>query len=99
MHVATYSIHSKFCVIDIIAPQLKDLCQVAIPRYAANWKMLGTLLGVQNCYLSIIETDDRLAVNCCRSMLATWIEMDKDATWDKFYDVLKSPAFKASISK
>jgi len=82
------------------APQLKELCQEAIPRYAASWKMLGTLLGIQDCDLSIIEMDNyRLSVACCRSMLSTWIETDSDATWDKFYDVIKSPAFKASCSK
>ena len=87
-----------YVMIDISAPLLKDLCQVAIPRYAAHWKMLGTLLGVQNWDLDILERDKHYqTVECCRSMLAIWLDTDSDATWDKFYEVIKLPAFKASI--
>ena len=39
----------------ITVPELKDLYQHITPQYAADWKVIGTLLGLPSGELKAIE--------------------------------------------
>ena len=51
------------------------------------------LLGIPRGKLQAIEADDPTNVKqCCIEMLAMWLEMDANATWEKLTTVINSPA-------
>ena len=75
------------------APLLKDLYQNITPHYAADWKVIGTLLGLPSGELKAIEAGYPTNVKwCCNKMLERWLEMDPTASWDKMCRVIESPA-------
>ena len=74
-------------------PLLKDLYQHITPQYAADWKMIGTLLGLPSRILDTIET--KYPTNfkwCCNQMLEVWLKMDNTASWGKLLTVIGSLA-------
>ena len=74
-------------------PLLKDLYQHITPNYAADWKVIGTLLGLPREELKIIEHDNyHKAVPCCNAVLDKWLEVDPSASWEKLFKVIESPA-------
>ena len=74
-------------------PSLKDLYQHITPQYAADWEVIGTLLGLPSGTLGIIEHDNmHKATRCCNAMLRRWLEIDTSATWKKIFTVIESPA-------
>ena len=74
-------------------PLLKDLYQHCTPQYAADWKVIGTLLGLTSATLNIIEHDNHYkARQCCNAMLSKWLEVDTTASWRKLFTVLESTA-------
>ena len=74
-------------------PLLKDLYQHITPQYAANWMVIGTLLGLSSGTLDIIEYDQmHNATRCCNAMLKKWLEIDITASWSKLFTVIESPA-------
>ena len=74
-------------------PLLKDLYQHITPQYAADWKVIGTLLGLPSGTLDIIQHDNHhRAVPCCNAMLKKWLEVDLSASWSKLQSVILSPA-------
>ena len=74
-------------------PLLKDLYQHITPQYAADWKVIGTLLGLPNGELNAIEAGYATNVKwCCNQMLQKWLEMDTTASWGKLLTVIESPA-------
>ena len=74
-------------------PLLKDLCQHITPRYAADWKAIGTLLDLPTGELKAIEAGwPTNAKWCCNQMLEKWLEMDITASWRKLLTVIGSPA-------
>lgn len=78
-------------------PPLKDLYEHVTPHYAANWKVLGTLLGLPSGELKSIEAGWPTNVQwCCNQMLEKWLEMDPTASWEKLHAAIESPAFKDS---
>ena len=68
------------------------------PRYAADWKVIGTLLGLPNAELKIIDAshpnDPR---RCCNTMLEKWLEVDPNASWSKLNMVIQSPAMSSTF--
>ena len=79
-------------------PRLKDLCQHITPRYAAQWKLMGTLLGLPSGSLDIIQYDNHdKAEPCCNDMLKKWLQEDTTASWGKLFTVIESPAVSCSI--
>ena len=75
------------------APLLKDLYQHITPQYAADWKVIGTLLGLPSGELKAIEAGYPTNVKwCCNQMLERWLEMDTTASWSKLLTVIESPA-------
>ena len=74
-------------------PKLKDLYQHITPQYAADWKVIGTLLGLPSGELNAIEAGWPANVKwCCNQMLEKWLEKDPIATWGKLFTVIESPA-------
>ena len=74
-------------------PLLKDLYEHITPQYAADWKVMGTLLGISTEELRIIEHDNyHKAVPCCNAMLEKWLDVDTNATWEKLFRVIESHA-------
>ena len=73
-------------------PELKDLYQHITPYYAADWKVIGTLLGLPSGELKAIEAGYPINVKwCCNQMLEKWLEVDPTATWGKILAVIESP--------
>lgn len=78
-------------------PLLKDLYVLITPEYAANWKVIGTLLGMTKGRLDIIEsTYPTNLVWCCNKMLETWLEIEPNALWKDVIEALDSPVIKVT---
>ena len=76
-----------------IPPLLKDLYKHITPQYAADWKVIGTLLGLPSGELKAIEAGYPTNVKWCyNQMLEKWLEMDGTASWSKLFSVIKTPA-------
>ena len=74
-------------------PLLKDLYQHITPQYAADWKVIGTLLGLPSGRLQAIEAGWPTNVKwCCNQMLEKWLQVDTTASWRKLITIIKSPA-------
>jgi len=73
-------------------PSLKDLYEHITPMYAADWKVMGTLLGLPSGELNAIEAGFPTNVKwCCNKMLEKWLEVDPTASWEKVLTVIESP--------
>ena len=72
-------------------PLLKDIYEYITPQYAADWKVIGTLLGLPSGELNSIEAGWPTNVNwCCNQMLGKWLETDAFASWGKLFTVIES---------
>ena len=81
-------------------PLLKDLYQHITPQYAADWEVIGTLLGLPSGELKAIEAGWPANVKwCCNQMLKKWLEMDTTASWGKLFTVIESPAVSELFDK
>ena len=49
----------SYSIIVNIKPDLKDLYEHVTPHYAADWKVIGTILRIPSGRLAIIESDHR----------------------------------------
>ena len=87
-----------FSTIVNTTPLLKDLYQHITPQYAADWKVIGTLLGLPSATIDIIERDNHYkARECCNAMWIEWLKVDTAASWRKLFTVIESPAVSWSI--
>ena len=78
-------------------PSLKDLYQHFTPQYAADWKVIGTLLGLRSGELWAIEAGYPTNVKWyCNEMLEKWLKKDTTASWRKLFTVIESPAVSCS---
>ncbi|XP_065903918.1 NACHT, LRR and PYD domains-containing protein 4A-like [Dysidea avara] len=78
-------------------PRLKDLFNIVTPDYAAQWKVIGTLLDISTGHLNGIERSfPANAFWCCNRMLEIWLEIDTSASWKKLIQVIDSPAVMAA---
>lgn len=74
-------------------PSLKDLYEHITPRYGANWKVIGKLLGVPKGELDIIEATFPTNLKwCCNKMWEIWLDKDTTASWEKVFAAIGSPA-------
>ena len=72
---------------------LRDLYEHITPNYAADWKVIGTLLNLVTGELNIIEHTNPTNLKwCCNKMLEMWLEVDPHATWKKMFAAIDSPA-------
>ena len=98
MQQSLASLYFSCCSIIIITtvnttPLLKDLYQCITPRYAADWEVIGTLLGLPSGELKAIEAGWPTNVKwCCNQMLKKWLEVDPTASWKKLFIAIDSPA-------
>ena len=68
------------------------------PRYATEWREIGTVLGLPNEKLKIIEEDfPRNTKRCCNQMFQTWLETDTTASWEKLFAAIESPAVSGQL--
>ena len=87
-----------FSTIVNTTPLLKDLYQHITPQYAADWKVIGTLLGLPSATIDIIERDNHYkARECCNAMWIEWLKVDTAASWRKLFTVIESPAVSWSV--
>ena len=80
-------------------PQLKDLQNLITPVYAAYWRVIGTLLGIQQGVLD--ATEGGYPTNlpwCCNKLLGKWLDTDTKASWKKIIQAINSPAVAALIT-
>ena len=84
-------------------PSLAQLFKDVTPQHAANWKVIGTLLGLPSGKLNAIEAAWPTNLEwCCNKMLETWLDIDTTASWEKINAAIESPAVsgtQASVSK
>ena len=81
----------------VTTPLLKDLQQYITPHYAAEWKVIGTQLGLPIGGLKAIRRGDPTDVKwCCNEMWTQWLKEDTTASWKKLVTVLESPAVSCS---
>ena len=74
-------------------PLLRDLYKHITPRYATEWKVIGTLLGLPSAEMMLIGADFANASReCCKMVLKKWLEKDSTASWGKLFTVIESPA-------
>ena len=72
---------------------LKDLYQHITPRYATQWRVIGTLLDLPSETLNIIERTHMFQVDlCCNAMLEKWLQVDTTASWRKLFTIIESSA-------
>ena len=85
--------NKQFNAIVTSIPELKDLYQHITPQYAADWEVIGTLLGLPSGELKAIEAGYPTNVKwCCNQMLKKWLEVDPTASWGTLFAVIESPA-------
>ena len=70
-------------------PTIKDLCTYVLPSYAARWKKIGILLGIQLEQLNVIKLDNPGDTNgCCIDLFGKWLEGTYNVTWEKMFEAL-----------
>ena len=73
-------------------PQLVDLYSDVVPKYAIHWEDLGIKLGLKKHDIATISQNNAYnpnrTVDCCKSMLNKWLEIDCSATWDKLRNAI-----------
>ena len=80
-------------------PKLKDLYNLITPEYAAHWKVIGTLLGIERGIITGIEKNYPNNVSwCCNDLLGKWLERDTEATWEIIIQAIDSPAVTTLVS-
>jgi len=69
-------------------PRLKDLHNLVTPRHAAQWRDIGSHLGLQSGLLDIVDYDQQhKAEDCCNMVWEHWLDMDSKACWKKVLDI------------
>jgi len=93
------SLHLLFSRIVDSLPLLKDLYEHITPQYAADWKVIGTLLGLPDGEIRAIEAGNPTNTKwCCNRMLESWLEMDSSATWKQIFHAIESPAVSSTYN-
>ena len=80
-------------------PKLKDLYNLITPEYAAHWKVIGILLGIESGIMDAIEGTFPTNIPwCCNKLLETWLSRDTEATWKKIIQVIDSSAVRGLVT-
>jgi len=82
-----------------VAPLLKELYEHITPQCAADWKVIGSLLGLPIGELKAIAAGNPTNFKwCCNTMLERWLDVDRTATWKKVLVAINSPALSSSCN-
>ena len=74
-------------------PLLKDLQQFITPHYAADWQVIGAQLDLPIGILRAIKAGNPTdVIGCCNEMWIHWLKEDTNASWEKLFRVIDSPA-------
>jgi len=79
------------CIIGGERPQLKDIDNHVVPRWAPQWKQLGRQLNIADHLLNIIDHNyHNDCEECCSKMLSNWLDENESSsiTWDAIYNAL-----------
>ena len=95
MHIVCCDQFSVLLVLNS-PPKLKDLYNLITPEYAAQWKVIGTLLDIRKGTLDAIEGAYPTNMPwCCNKLLETWLDIDTNASWKKIIQVINTSAVAA----
>ena len=74
-------IHVENCILADEKPKLRDAFRELL-TLAAEWKTIGTLLGLQPHTLARVKADEDGVRNCLQEMLSEWLkQIDPVPTW------------------
>ena len=91
-------IYSYFFSVLNSTPLLKDLYRVVTPDYAAQWKVIGSLLGLPTACLDTAEAANSTNLQwCCNEMLKMWLARNTNATWKDVLAAIDSPTITQGI--
>ena len=95
MHVTYYQVNYwQFFILDLSRPTLRELCEKVTPNFAAHWRRIGISLDIHHGELEIIESDCfRDCRECCDRMLAKWLDVDVNASWEKLRNAITSAMY------
>jgi len=69
---------------------LKVAYEYVVPDHGAKWRAIGTLLGLSNGQLDMIDHDcHHKAAECSNAVLSKWLDVDTEASLEKLKDVIK----------
>ena len=64
-------------------PKLKDIENHVVPKWASEWKKLGTQLNIAQHFMKKIERDHpNDCENCCSKMFEEWLDTNCAPTWE-----------------
>ena len=82
-------LHISHCYAETAKPELKDLLNYVIPKYAPYWKEIGKCLHFKPETLKIIKCDNlRDTEGMCRVMFTIWLQKNVNASWDELFKAL-----------
>ena len=82
--------YSTIMIIGDDIPEMKELYNHVIHRYAAQWQELGVLLGLEDYNIvNISKSKANEVVDCCRDMLRMWLQSICSPTWGKLEDAIR----------
>lgn len=84
-------------------PQIAELYHDVVPKYAIYWEDLGVKLGLKDHHIDAISQNNAFnpnrTVDCCKSMLKKWLQIDSGATWGKLRDAINLVSKKGKYSR
>ena len=74
-------------------PDLCDLLNRIVCKYAVHWEKLGLELGLERYHIDSILYNNKhnpnRAEDCCTAMLKQWLKEIPSPTWGKLSDAMK----------
>ena len=70
-------------------PDWRDLNISVIPKYAARWEVLGSILGLEEHDIDVISKDNaNRSIEGCTAMMRKWLQSVDQPTWGKRDDAI-----------
>ena len=71
---------------------------LVVPKYAYNWRFLGTLLKFDQAELDTIYSDYHSdSKECSRRLVSIWLKKFPDASWDQLLSAIDDVAYQGII--
>ena len=72
-----------WCYIGKEKPNIKDLHNYVVPKWASKWRQLGTQLNIDQHLMDNIGHDHPSdCENCCCEMFTEWLDSNPAASWN-----------------